>query len=328
MAEGISTMSAPQTTPTDVRSIRQLLAAVDDEAVIPRRIASMAAEVRELTTAEGLLLSYLSHQAQVAEKRLTGLLATFEAAVELGHNIWPAQIRELVAGRDVLDFGCGNTFYGMVFRAIGVKSYLGVDHELDLQTRQYRSRRSKGFHKARLSVADAIAHVPNIRYERSNCVNASESFDVVLMHTVTEHLMDIDCAFAQLREALRPNGAIWFLHDNFYSWAGHHGEPSSRASFDPENAEHLQLADWAHLDESGGRDADYWRQRGLNRIRLDELRAATERHFVIENWQETPVSSKYRDRLTPEVRAARGNGCTDRELLTQHVICLGRKRAT
>jgi hypothetical protein len=149
----------------------------------------------------------------------------------------------------------------------------------------------------------------------------------VLMHTVTEHLADIDETFAALRRSLRPNGVMWFLHDNFYSWAGHHGEPSSRASFDAENAEHLQLADWAHLDEAGGRDARYWQQKGLNRVRLDELRQATERHFAIDSWQEVPVSSKYRDRLTAEIKSTRGKGYTERELLTKHVICQARKQS-
>jgi SAM-dependent methyltransferase len=328
MPEVTPTKSAPDEAPADTLTIRQILAGVGSEDALLPRIANIAAEVRGLATAEGLLLSYLSHQAQVPNKRLVGLLATFETAIELGHNIWPAQVRELVVGQDVLDFGCGNTFYGVVFRAVGAKSYLGVDRELDLHTRQYRSRRNKGFQKARLSVADAIAHVPRIRYEQCQSLDFSDKFDVVLMHTVTEHLMDIDQTFSSLRKALRSNGVLWFLHDNFYSWAGHHGEPSSRASFDPDNAEHLQLADWAHLDASGGRNGNYWRERGLNRIRLDELRDATERHFAIESWQEIPVSSKYRDRLTPEIRATRGSGCSDRELLTQHVICLARTQAT
>jgi SAM-dependent methyltransferase len=328
MAEGTPSKSAAEQAPADALTIRRVLAGTDGGlGLLAQRIAEIAAEVRGLTTAEGLLLSYLAHQAQVPDKRLTGLLATFETAVELGHNIWPAQVRELVAGQDVLDFGCGNTFYGVVFRAVGAKSYLGVDQELDLHTKRYRSRRNKGYQKVRLSVADAIAHVPNIGYEQCRGIDFSEKFDVVLMHTVTEHLMDIDGTFASLRRALRSNGVIWFLHDNFYSWAGHHGEPSSRAGFDPNNAEHQRLADWAHLDESGGRNGDYWRERGLNRIRLDELREATERHFVIESWQEVAVSSKYRDRLSPEIRATRGSGCSDRELLTQHVICRGRKQA-
>lgn len=308
-------------------SLRHLLDGDDEDAgAFAKRLTTLASELRDAATPEALLLSYLSRQPQVKEKRIAPLLATFQTAVELGHNLWPPQIRELVEGRDVLDYGCGNTFYGVVFRALGARSYLGIDPGLDPSTRRYRSRRNKGFQKTRLSVADAIANMTGVGYERAHTVTAVAQFDVALMHTVTEHLSDLDATLASLSRALRPSGQLWFLHDNFYSWAGHHGEPSSLSKLQPDDAEHRRLADWAHLEEDE-RDEAYWAERGLNRIRLDDLHSAVSRHFQIVSWREVPVGAKYRQRLSPEIRSTRGRGCSERELLTQHVICLAAKQS-
>jgi SAM-dependent methyltransferase len=311
---------------TSPLTIRNLLSGGEENnALAAERIATIAAEVRDVATAEGILLSYLAHEPNVPDRRLASLLAIFEAAVEVGHNIWPRQVRELVVGKDILDLGCGNTFHGAVFRAMGAKSYLGIDQKVDLATRRFRSRRRKGSQKVRVSLAAVTAHISRIDYDRSENLTFSESFDVVLMHTVTEHLSDIERTFASLHKSLRPNGVLWFLHDNFYSWAGHHGQPSSLATLDPTNLEHLRLADWAHLVDQPDRDAGYWADKGLNRVRLDELRRVTDRHFTVAKWQEIPSSSKYRIRLTPEIREARGMGLSERELLTQHVVCLAEK---
>jgi SAM-dependent methyltransferase len=311
---------------TPSSTIRELLpGGCEDKTHTVRRIATMAAEVREVASAEGILLSYLAHEPNVPHRWLATLLAIFEVAVELGHNVWPGQLRELVIGKDVLDLGCGNTFHGAVLRAMGARSYVGIDQKVDLTRKRFRSRRTKGSQKARINLAVVTTHIPRIAYEPSELLTFSENFDVVLMHTVTEHLSDIERTFALLHRSLRPQGVVWFLHDNFYSWAGHQGQPSSLAKLDPANLEHLRLADWAHLVAQEGRDASYWAGKGLNCIRLDELRRVTARYFTIAKWQEIPVSSKYRVRLTAEIRQTLGPHLTERDLLTQHVVCLAEK---
>lgn len=83
--------------------------------------------------------------------------------------------------------------------------------------------------------------------------------------------------------------------------------------------------DWAHLAYEP--PPHHYLTRALNRIRLDDLRALTEKYFAIETWKESPIDEKRgAGRLTDEIRR-RYPQYTERELTTQGVLCRAKKRA-
>ena len=78
--------------------------------------------------------------------------------------------------------------------------------------------------------------------------------------------------------------------------------------------------DWNHLQLDPDKEATYLKSQ-VNRIRLDDLRALTEKHFQIETWHEREIDERRgAGRLTEEIRA-RNPQLTVRELTTQGVFC-------
>jgi SAM-dependent methyltransferase len=195
--------------------------------------------------------------------------------------------------------------------------------QLDLTRKKFRSRVLKKTVDAGHSLSDVARVLPGVSYLRADDVAAVEAYDVVLMQSVTHTLADLPAILDHLHRALRPNGEIWILHENFYSWAGHLGEPRSPAQFDPANDEHVQVVDWGHVlfDAPEGHRL----HTHFNRLRLRDLRRLLDTRFEIEQWKETPERASVRDRLTPERRAALKD-FSESELLTRQIICRGRKR--
>jgi SAM-dependent methyltransferase len=281
-------------------------------------IAQLGCEIGKLDSAASLLASYSYFNGPLDPGAAEVLQKGFKVACEVGHDAWPRSIRGLWPCRDVLDVGCGTTFYGAVIRALGAKSYYGVDPRFDANRRTFRSRLVKGSVKTALSVGDVTKYIPQLAYS-SNIVLTPDSFDLAVAHTVTEHLLDLDGMFKGVAQALRKGGQFWFLHDNFYSWAGHHMAPNSPSAYDPSNAEHVAVADWAHVKFDAPPDHPF--RTNLNRIRIDELRAIVERYFEIDSWEEVAEKSKVVSRLTRDLEK-RLAPITRRELTVKHVVCL------
>jgi SAM-dependent methyltransferase len=241
----------------------------------------------------------------------------------VGHHLWPNQIRDMIRGKDVLDAGCGTSLYGAVFRALGARSYVGHDPYLNLQSVQFRNRLAPGQVKTPVSLQIVKDTIPNLDYIHTPSLEAVEQFDICIMHTVTEHLMDIEKSLSEMARALRPGGQIWYLHDNFYSWSGHHMQPRSAGKYTPGDPELDRYADWRHVDYEAPEGHPF--RTNLNRIRLDDLRAVTEKFFVLDRWELVPEKKNVVVRLTPEIEA-RLSQYRREELLTKHAICFGRKR--
>lgn len=222
----------------------------------------------------------------------------------------------------MLDFGCGSTLFGPAFRAIGARSYTGVDKSIDLNRKRMRSRTLKQTVGTDISLAYAVQAVPNISYMQGDDIISRNAFDVVLMSSVTYTLPNMEQILANAARALRSGGQIWVLHDNFHAWAGHLQHPKGPASYDPADPEHRQYADWAHVTFDAPEDHPF---RGLSRLRLADVRALFDRHFEVHDWKEIRDKSTLASRLTSEVRQ-RLKGFSDSELLTKQVIIRGRKR--
>lgn len=237
---------------------------------------------------------------------------------------------DLIAERRVLDVGCGSGLHGLGFITLGVRSYLGLDPSLSLDSDVVKNKLDAklegGFTPKKpfgWTPSEINALFPQITllkgtFEELNEKDRLEGFDIITMHTVTEHLMNIKSVFAGCADLLAPGGVLVFLHHNFYGWNGHHMAPKNVAAIDPTDAEQQKYIDWNHL--SFEPPEGHYFHRGLNRIRLDELRALTEDFFDIVEWKET--ENDY-GRLTDEI-LARHPEYSRRELATSKVFCIAK----
>lgn len=255
-------------------------------------------------------------------------LRLLDAAIRHKNISWPCQIGRYVRGKDVLDVGCGRSLFSIEFLFAGAKSYTGVDPTLQLD-----SNTVKNSHGLRGQFAESdwtpralMERMPGISYFPGLTSDLPEGsrFDVLAMHNVTEHLMEIEGAFAEFVTLIRPGGRIAFRHPNYYSWGGHHMAPRALDEIVEGDAEQAKYIDWNHLHERADWPDKITKKQ--NRIRLGDLRDLVERHFELELWQ--PRKSwvwEGGERLTPEI-LERSPGFSEEELLTQCVYCVARKR--
>jgi SAM-dependent methyltransferase len=254
-------------------------------------------------------------------------LSLLEAAIRRKNVHWPLLIARYLRGKDVLDVGCGRSLYGVTFLFAGAKSYTGVDPTLDLDSNVIKD--SSGLH-GRFEASPwtprrLMDRLPGLAYISglTSDLPPGSTFDVLAMHNVTEHLMEIDQTFAEFAKLIRPGGRIVFRHPNYYSWGGHHLHPRTLDEIIDDDPRQTPYMDWEHL-----RDRPDWPEKialKQNRIRLGDLRELVARHFDIELWQ-SERSSKIEgaERLTPEILASHPD-FTEEEMLTQAILCVARK---
>jgi SAM-dependent methyltransferase len=248
-------------------------------------------------------------------------------AVEFDYLSWPRKIADDVRGRDVLDVGCGTGLHAVGFLVVGVKNYTGLDPILDLhddRSKNLRKRRKESFGWTPAQVQRRLPRVELISgtFEQ---VAPERTFDIAVLHNVTEHLINIEEVFEGVWQRLRPDGRIVFNHHNYYCWNGHHQPPKFVAEIDPDDPAQRKFLDWNHLELDPETEASLAGK--LNRIRLDEIRALTERFFDIDTWDEIPSGpDRGAGRLTDEIRR-RFPQYSEREFIVQNVLCRARRSA-
>jgi SAM-dependent methyltransferase len=229
--------------------------------------------------------------------------------IERNDQAWPQRVGAWVRACDVLDVGCGRNLQSVGFLAEGARSYTGLDPTLDLDS-------------------TIMGRFLKVRFAAATIAEFAESqpgrFGVIVMHNVTEHLMAVGDEFARFATLLRDGGRIVFRHPNYYCWHGHHRYPRTIDEIIPGDPEQASVVDWAHVRFDPVRHE--WIGRTQNRIRLDELRALTERHFTIERWEENESDPAHGiHRLTPEI-LTRYPEFQRRDLAVKAVFVVAQKR--
>ena len=253
-------------------------------------------------------------------------------SIQRGDLAWPSRIAPWVRGRRVLDVGCGKNLQSIGFLAVGAQSYTGLDRSLDLDSTVLKD--SRGYWSRRtdvgMSLNDVMTARPQVKYVRSTIADfastAAAQFDVIAMHNVTEHLMDLPTDLANLSAVVRPGGLIVFRHPNYYAWHGHHCRPRSVSEIDPSDPDQALVVDWAHARLKPNESKVHaWIRKTQNCIRLDDLRALVARHFTIQLWEESDSTKQQGiDRLTPEI-LARFPEFSRRDLATKCVFVVAQK---
>lgn len=110
-------------------------------------------------------------------------------------------IRKAVAGRVVLDYGCGDGASSRVLLACGARHVYGVD----LSDKAIALARGRGIANTTFEVGDAH-HLPW----------PDASFDVVVGRAILHHL-DLPRATRELVRVLRPGGEIFFVEPLYHN---------------------------------------------------------------------------------------------------------------
>lgn len=245
-------------------------------------------------------------------------------AAEFGYMAMPQRIREHLAGRDVLDIGCGSGLHGLGYLSLGAKSVLGIDPAIRTDKDRVKNlvtKKREGFGWTPDEISGFIApwQVLPVAFEE---FDTEQCFDLAVLHDCLAHVDDVEAFVHLVAQHLRPGGRMVFRHKNFYCWNGHSQAPKTVESIDPSNPQHMELVDWNHLTWNA--PADHYVERSLNRVRLDDLMAAVSAHFEIERLEENRSSpSTGFGRLTDEIRQRHPN-LEERDFLVQNLVCTAR----
>lgn len=147
----------------------------------------------------------------------------------------PAALATLCAGKNVIDYGCGISTFGLHAAAAGAASVLAVDvNEVTTRYAEFRAQRNglTQFHAVR---TDLNAAAP----EEQDYGLGGEQFDVVHCWHVAEHVPDPVALVAEWNRLLVPGGTLiadWDFHHNGGADPMHH-----------ELAEFGEITDFAHV---------------------------------------------------------------------------------
>ncbi len=252
-------------------------------------------------------------------------------SVDFGYLVWPRRIQTHIKGKHVLDVGCGFGGYGTAFLATGAASYTGLDPAMDLTSKRAKNKRIREWRempKTPEEIKNSTDRISLIQ-GRSEDVSLGDKFDVIVMHNVTEHLLDIDSVFSGFQQIMHDDTTIVYLHHHYYGWNGHHKKPVTLEGFNRDDPEQVLYADWNHVVNVNNFPADAYVNTGLNKITLGQLERVTKKYFNIKIWDENPCKSEIIQRLTESIFDLAKESAPDitkRDLLTHTVFCVATKK--
>jgi len=257
--------------------------------------------------------------------------ALIAMSVEYGYLTWPRRIHDIIINKSVLDVGCGFGGYGTGFLAAGARTYTGLDPAMDLDSTSAKNKRLRERNTMPMTPREIMAITPDITLfqGKSEDISHDRHFEVISLHNVTEHLMDIETVFQGFLPLMTPETRIVFLHHHFFGWNGHHQAPVHPKDFNIENKKHGKYADWAHVINGAGYPEDDYIKVGLNQITLASIRELTYQYFDVLQWDEKSAKQDVLNRLTPDIIDAALQarpGITVDDLKLHTVFCVARAK--
>jgi len=245
-----------------------------------------------------------------------------------------------LAGKRVLDIGCGKSYWLTLLLAADAARAVGVDTELveagrgiakyrhvlnangaerALRTAAWDMLFARGYYRElERCFGGALPHdkVELHVYDGVHLPLADASVDLVVSHEVFEHIADVPSVLAEMARVLRPDGRIYIYIHNFTSLSGGHHIAWKHPDTHPSRI----VEPWDHLRARRHANVPSW----LNGLREHEYRAMFERLFEIEEWR--PTSEEGAALLTDKIRFELAQ-FNERELLTKGFLVRGTARS-
>ena len=170
-----------------------------------------------------------------------------------------------LAGKDVIDFGCGGGELSFIAAEMGAKSVVG----LEVERGQYEMARAKA-DASTLENKPEFFHSPN-----TTAIDRPDtSADVILCFDVLEHILDYRDILPEWKRVLRPGGRVLIWWMPYYHPWGHHVEslvpvPWVHAVFSDRTVINTCAAIYDmpefkpriwDLDENGNKKPNKWRE--------------------------------------------------------------------
>ncbi len=120
--------------------------------------------------------------------------------------------KDIFAGKDVLDMGCGASGKSLYYISIGAKSVVGVDVVAHYKEEAEAFATQLGYEdRFRFLLGDALhLELPE------------NSFDVVIMNDFMEHIYDPEGAIREAIRVLKPGGRLYINFPPYYHPTGAH----------------------------------------------------------------------------------------------------------
>lgn len=268
---------------------------------------------------------YSTNTSHLADIKDVDLLL-ISRAIEFNYLSWPRKIFSYVYGKDVLDVGCGTGLHALGYVVAGVNSYTGLDPKINLVSDIGKNLRNRQWEHFGWTPLDIMRKVPHVRFIPGTfeTIAPEVTFDIVVLHNVTEHLHNLEDVFKGIVKRLRPDGRILYNHHNFFCWNGHHKMPKSLTDIDLENPTHRKYIDWGHVAFAESHTDELSKK--LNKIRMDDLRRLTEKYYSVEIWREIPSNPEQGClRFTNEI-LEKYPEYEKREFMIQNVFCVARSK--
>ena len=243
-------------------------------------------------------------------------------AVEFNYLSWPRRIFAYVRGKDLLDVGCGTGLHAIGYVVAGVNSYTGLDPKINLSSDRGKNIRNRQWEQFGWTPSDIMRQLPHVRFIPGTFeeIAPDVTFDIVVLHNVTEHLHNLEEVFNGIVKRLRPDGKMLYNHHNFFCWNGHHKMPKSIMDINLDDPIQRKYIDWGHVAFAESHTDELSEK--LNKIRMDELRRLTEDYFTIETWKEIPSNPEQgRNRFANEI-LNKYPKYKKREFMIQNVFCV------
>jgi SAM-dependent methyltransferase len=243
-------------------------------------------------------------------------------------------------GLDVLDVGCGKSYWLSLLLAADGAHAIGVDTEqvesrrgLEKYRRIWRANGPErtlrtavwdtvfahGYYRELGRVADRTLPHEAVElhvYDGVHLPLQDASIDLAVSHEVFEHISDVRSVLTELARVLRPDGRIYIYIHSFTSLSGGHHIAWKHPDTKPSRV----VPPWDHLRQRKHADIPSW----LNGLREHEYRAMFEKVFEIDEWR--VIAEEGRALLTDDIRQELSQ-FSERELLSKGFLVRGRLKS-
>ena len=145
-------------------------------------------------------------------------------AYKYGYLGWARKINTHLKSKSVLEIGVGSGLHAIGYIIHGAKNFTGIEPFCDFDNSIGVNKKTGKSENLELSLNQIMKSSLNIKYIKNdfNLERFKEKFDLVILHNVTEHLMEINESFKKISKLLNDEGSLLFNQHSYYCWYGHH----------------------------------------------------------------------------------------------------------